>query len=448
MILTPRIYKENIQQLGLRQNKVDTVILRPISNYAVDSRIVHTEVVTSAIVNGTQHALPLNNDITATYFRCIRNEAPGFTAFSRNEYAKARIDCVIATGTTICTLSEPILNVPTATLRFVGNSSKIARGNSTYSSFPEYDLLSTQEWSAATWIAQNKTETSDTLTHDYTGDTFKFNPWVRNVVPIGPLGSNAPVPTANDVITDWAASGGILSHQGVLQNGWEEGGNISSSSFAQFTMYSPSDTSIGATNTLRMYDMYLTKNVRVKKLDDYNVEVSWQVPARLAYIAASQELNPATLKDVDNFAYLDNISEIHIDLSAVPYDTSTQDISLSLTRNAELSDNVLNEFPLEIDAGEAFTVDSYFNDPSYKWTEELAHAILTRYNSGKYVFKCDVPARWAVQNNVHAGSSLTLQLPSGEMVQKNNRDVTFIVQNISKSFDKNKFVYTLHLKER
>lgn len=446
--LTPKVYKQNIKQSLLTNNKIDTVNLRPISNLTADPKVFHTEIVNTISLNGTQYTLPIDNSVASTHKRTISNTRWVNVFLGDTEFAKARMDCVLVTGKTLCTVDDVITGTPTVKINLVGTSKRIARGGSTYENYPGSGDLKNNDWSLAQWISENSNETLNSFTLDYTGATFSMNPWVRNIVHMD-SGVN---PTANDVITDWGPiSGGYV---GPWWQSWAEESNFSIDATPQFRMVSPNtvnkDVETEAGSTLVMHDVHLPISASLIRIDDYNYEVSWQVPVRVAYVAASREAMLFDKKDVDNYAFLDSISEISIELSGIPISSDVRDISYGFDRAGNLTQTTTGNYPVTVDAGELFTLASYhyYDTGNILWTEDLAHKLLTKYKNGKYVVTCDVSAKWAIENNVHINTEMPIMLPDHSMISREGNVCVFEVKNITKSYKSSDFVFSLSLLEK
>ena len=356
--LTPKTYKKGMKHSLLSSNKIDTVIARPISNLAADSTVFHSEQINAVNIRGVRHTLPISQNVVATHFHSSRNFHWGNIIVGNDEFAKARIECVLVSGKTMCKTDQVIQGTPTVNIRLEGSSDVVSRGGSTYDNYPSSDTLSLGNSTIADWIKSNKTETKTGLTHDYSGASFSMNPWIRNIIPY----DSGVDPTPNDIVTDWVSTHGERLH--VWWQGWTENSDFNASSFPEFRMMSPSALSLAYEHhygtTLVMHNMYLPIKKSITKIDDYNYEVSWTVPVRVAYAAASRSFGIFSAEyDIDNFAYLDEVSSIIIELSGTPFSTAVQDISYSLDSSGNLSTVTHDSYPFEIDAEEALTADTY-----------------------------------------------------------------------------------------
>ena len=361
--LTPKIYKKGMKHSLLSANKIDTVKLRPISNRLAENTIFHTTTLDKVNIENVEYVLPISTKISATDFHSSTNYRWGGLFVGNKHFAKARVECVVASGTTLCKTDEVVQGTVIANVRLAGNSKRVARGGSTFDNYPSADSLSSKNYSLSEWIDNNKTETVEGMTHDYTGNLFSLNPWVRNIVHFElpkDIDWSTGKPTANDVVTDWASSNGGRNY--VFWTTWNENSSTNLGVFEQFEMGSPSATSLGveewSSTRLVMHNVQLPILKELKKLDDYNYEVSWTVPIRVAYAAASREFGPlGGAYDIDNYAYLDEVSSITIELSGTPLSTDVQNIAYS-SSDGELTKIVKDNYTVEVDASEALTLDT------------------------------------------------------------------------------------------
>lgn len=358
--LTPNKYKQNIQISMLSSNKIDTVALHPISNVAAENRVFHTEKVNVVTLNNAQQQLPIDSHVQPTHYHTSSNTTWGNIVVGTELFAKARIECVLASGKTRCTAESVIQGDPTVNIRLECQSQRVARGGGTFSSYPAAESLNLPSWSLASWIAENKTETSDSPFFDYAGSHLALNPWVRNFVPFD---SSDNDPSANDVITDWTS--GNSSRIGLWWQNWSENSNLNLNQYPLVRMQSPNtvggDLEMTAGKTLSLHNISIAMTRAVTRLDDHNYEVTWTVPIRVSYAAASRDFGVFGGEyDVDNFAFTDLVTDIIIELSGTPFSTDIQDVSYGLDKNDELITTVTNTFPIDINAEEALTSATYY----------------------------------------------------------------------------------------
>jgi hypothetical protein len=132
-------------------------------------------------------------------------------------------------------------------------------------------------------------------------------------------------------------------------------------------------------------------------------------------------------------------------LSGKPFSTDVVETSYSLAGSV-LTDQVSNLNPFKIDAGELLTLGSMYDNDL--WTEAMALRLLTNYKKGKYYVTLDVPATWAVQNNLRIrGETHKIINQDGSTIQRDGVDCNFYICNITKKFNAGEFTYTLGLVE-
>lgn len=358
--LTPRLYKRNMEWSLLPYNKIDNVNVTPISNaIGIDKTDFHIENFTRAIVGNGEYDLPLSDNVTPTYWRYMYNKFRS-TLYGNNEYAKARMECIMGAGYREVKTDTAISGIPEVEITLSGTSSVIERGGSTYDVYPSLESLKSLSFSLSTWIKNNKTMTNNTLTGDYSGGSFSMNPWVRKVVPSDPSSPQMNLPTYNDILTTWNSVPDNAGRIGTSREAWSEYnsfGNEGNDVFSMYPVNAPTsmddDSILRARNSmLVMSNLTLPIECNVSKKDDYTFVVRWVAPIKIAYIAASRNHNIAKVfYDADNYAYVDDIENVAITLRGRAYDTDTTNVHLSRSTN--------EKHPLKIDFSEALTLQSY-----------------------------------------------------------------------------------------
>lgn len=377
--LTPRVYNKDIKWSLLPSNKVDTVVMNPLINsIPAEDQAFHTVDFTECTVNGAAMTLPVANNTEATHWRYMSNTRwTGIgSGFTTPNLAKARMECVWATGKQRITVDQAITGTPIVELQLVGKSSVVKRGGSNFDSYPSIEDLSTKSFSLATWIEDHKTVTNDFLSGIYENLTVSMNPWIRKVVPAVPIGDNFAdlrIPTtANDVLTNWYDSN--RSHNSATADKWSET-NSFGNDVEPFSMFP-----VGATGgdllelyatCIRMRNLTLDMRCDIKKLSDHEFEISWEAPVQLSYIAAARSIGVfGGSYDIDNYAFVDNITNVIVNLKGRPFDSSTVDIKYGLDEDGNLSTFADELHPLRIEKSEALTLGSF--DKSALGTDILA----------------------------------------------------------------------------
>ena len=441
LILTPRVYRNNMSWAIAPQNKIDTISMSPILNTITgDAAEFHTEKFTTCNVRGANNNLPISNTIAPTHRRTMSNSR--YVPFETYEFAKARVDVVMATGSRRFTLSTPVNGIPNVSLRLLGTSSVQTRGGSSYNNIPSLSDLKNNNFSLAQWVENNKTSTEQSLTWDYSNNSFSTNPWVRNI-------KTYPEETvANDILTAWNEVRSELRTFAVYQDWQSESNYALSSSNPSTALPYPSNLSgeNALTMLLKIYDDRLTMTVSLNRIDSYTYEVTWTAPVRFTYTAASRMRNVVgTSFDVDNWSFVDNITEVDVVLTGKPYNTDKIAISYSLDDAGNLTENTRNEWPYKIDDSEVITMNSTLNGQD--WKTSISKILLDKYKKGKYIVQCDVPAKWVLQNNVHINTQMQIAQQNNTIISRKNVACVFAVKTITKKFKSNEFYYTLGLME-
>lgn len=450
LIISPRIYNDNMRVSFTPHNKIDTVTLLPISNLLTDeAEIIAQAEFNSTLVDGVNLELPVSSDVLPTHWRYMRNDYQRL--FETVNYAKARVECIMGSGTQIITTDKLISDTPIVSIDLVGKSIEVARGGNEYVKYPSIEDLMSKSYNVLEWIEQNKTNEYSYLLGNYADESISMNPWVRKIVPakIDSL-TSINLPTFNDILTSWNDPS-LTGRTWATVDGWNEYSSFGSDApkvqmFPANAQGSSIESVISTAISLRNLSLPIECNVR--KLSDYQYEVSWSAPVKFAYVAASQTRGLLGNKyDLDNYAFADIISNVIITLSGRSYSTEVVSKSYSLDNNGNLTTEVSNEFPIKIDAGEALTLGTFTDLTNEVWIRKLSRDILRKYCKGKYTVTCDVNASWAIQNNIAPGVKVQIQYPDGSFIKRNNQIIIFVVKNIEKVYEANKFIYALKLIE-
>lgn len=411
--LTPRIYDKDIKWSLLPSNKVDTVVMNPLVNsIPAEDKTLYSADFTECTVSGQSRTLPIPDTVNATHWRYMSNTRwTGIgSGFSDTNLAKARMECVWATGKSVVTVDQAITGTPTVELQLVGTSSVVERGGSTFENYPSIEELSTKSFSSASWIESNKTTTNNTLSGIYENLVVSMNPWIRRVVPAvieGDSLTSMRIPTTdNDVITNWFDS--TANRNSATADKWSET-NSFGNDVAMFDMFPANATGSDLLEVyatcIRMRNLTLNMSCSIKKLSDYTFEVSWEAPVRLSYIAAARSLGPLGGKyDIDNFAFVDKITNVVVNLKGRPYDSSTVDIKYGMDAESNLTTFAPELHPLRIEKSEALTLGSF--DQSVFGTE----LYLTPWR-----YTLETGLRWLTTGEVTSASDHTALTPEIEV---------------------------------
>lgn len=358
--LSSREYKNGAKCALRAENAIDTIQLKPISNRQAEPNIVCSSEITAIKLDNVEYVLPVANTVKSTYYRAVNNISGAGIAGSDIEFAKSRIECLMAHGTTICTSETPILGNPTVSFEFKGTSDIVSKDSSTYDNYPSINSMQSATYNLSSWITSAKDSTSENLLHDYSSDVVSMNPWIRNVVPR--LADRQP--TANDVYIDWFPPKDIFGERRPTMDGWYSKSNFNESNYNNFEMLSPNgsayDLEYKLQSYIRMRNIYLPISYSVLKIDDFTVEVTWSLPVRIANAMASRHVGILGGEyDTSNYAYVDHIDKIILNVHAIPVNTTVQEVSYSLADGTLSAEQLQNEKILSIEAEELFTQDMY-----------------------------------------------------------------------------------------
>jgi hypothetical protein len=458
LALGPRIYSKNFKWGVLPKNKIDTVTAQPVINTPLDDADAITQEVSTVTVGGTSSALPIALNIAPTHQFFTNNHESGQPTIMCNNF----VGCVVATGSVSFTLEKPLPKMPTAKLHVSGTTHYINRGSLTHSDV-ENNILPTS--GVATWVhshasgeedwedksidSENRGIYEDPHLVDYTGSSVPLFGWVRVLRPAGAftLGSNSASrnqPDPQDVLTTWVDQ--EKSDYWAKRENWSGFGMADAVEMWPVDLYAKGDMN---TTKIVLNNKTVPISTTVVKIDDYNYRVDYSIPVRYEYMASSQYytsiLGIRTYHDLDNYCFLDRITKLTVELQTQQLDEDSRDISVSLDGTGALTDTVLNVHPLSFERNELITLGTLWGNKL--WIEEMPRYILEKFQSGKYVVECEVPATWALRNNVHVNTEMTIQLQDTTKITRNGADCVFLVKNITKHMQDNNFMFTLSLME-
>ena len=242
-------------------------------------------------------------------------------------------------------------------LELTGNSSVVARGGSTYETYPSLaNLQAYTSYSIAEWIEQHKTETQNNLTWDYSDNKFSMNPWIRKYIPMDLSGNTTP--TENDILTTWNDPS-LSSRTWATAQDWDDQTSWGATGEKiQMWPTNPQGSDLGAllACAIQMYNLSMSTTVNIQKITDYQFKVQWTAPVRFAYLAASRTRGGlGTLYELDNSAFVDNITNVAVKLTGIPFSINTIDKSYGLDGTV-VTTNAPNTHPIKLEASEAFTL--------------------------------------------------------------------------------------------
>lgn len=452
LVLTPRVYGQNTS-IDLRtQNKITSVTMPVMQNTILDPLVVSTQSFVNAEIDNATYVLPVPDDIKSTYYRCVYNSfaRPLFATYN---FAKSRVECLMAKGERTFELSQPIEGIPRATLRFYGRSYTIDRGSGAFDDFPTNDALLDEHFDVSGWIRTNATQLKSNLSENYS-TRVNMTPWINQFI------ARPGAPTPADIRTTWSKPSGGGDVYAYFES-WKNSGNIYVGD-ADFMNAIDGEGAAGADPAkYQMPRLYIGTSqiyptVRILKISTLTYKIEWWAPVRVAYIAASRgrSLFGNTI-EVDNYAFLDEITQIDIDIVASKRDTSFEDITTHL-ENVDANFNYFygpgtDKFNLELAQSESTTKDTTITYPSgSEWvlSQVLPTMLIGANAEGKLYAQIDVPATWVLRNNVDIGTEMQVQQIDGGYVTRDGVTVcTFRVQNMVLRKSMQAITYTLQLLE-
>lgn len=456
--LKPRIYRQGLRWSLLPRNKVDTVTMQPVSNKVSDADVIATSDITSVTIDDTTYALPIPTTVKYNHINLTMNVT------KEVECGKGSTRCVMASGSTTFHLEEPLPSTPTVKLVFAGTTYFVNRASKTYADYPgpsTTDIATwiynnrngSEEWQEKSTDMTNRGTYDDPTLIDYTKGIIPLFPFTRKLIQAQDILVQTDRPEEQDLLTFWTDRS--LGSWGARRDNW------TGASAGNGMVYMWPSKIVAELSGLSVeHQQICLKNktvaitTQVNKIDDYTYTVDWTIPVRYDYAAASQYAKSAFLGigspkvyDLDNYAFLDRISKVTIQLSAPTMSSETFDLSYSLSDSGNLTDNVINEHPLSFDSNELITLDAYWGDASSLWHKKMPEYLLDLYKDGKYVIECSVPASWAIQNNVHVNTRMNVYLQGDKPVTRDGDICVFEVKIIAKIFSNNEFSYAIKLLE-
>ena len=430
--------------------------MSPVKNSIGDPTSFQSEDFTTASVNGSTLTLPIANTLTPSICRYMYNIQ--WLPDSYYEYpegtdqfipAKGRIEVVMGEGSAQLISETPVAGSPMILIDCEGTSSIVEQGSKAFNIYPSIAQLGDPNFSLAGWIESNKTSTSQALTHLYQDNMCALNLWVHKMVPY------PAAPEMSAFISAWSSS---EERYGGEAGPWRD---PTESAWVDLWYPDPTLTSdkhpvtmlpYGLTSryrSLRMTDIQNIISLKVDKVDDFTFNIWWKAPVRLAYATASRyaycDLDEATFTEVDNYAYLDNISKVTITLNGRPYNIDAVNVSYSMS-GGSLIEEVSNAHPYKIDKYESITLASTIG--GVDWTRAISSSLLTKYKDGKYVVAFDVPASWALLNEIKVNTEMQIKLQDGTLISRGSTPCTFEVKTIEKKFNNSEFTFSLRVMEK
>lgn len=462
--LGPRIYGQNFKWGVLPSNKIDTVTMQPVLNTPMDEKSSLTQEVTSVNVGGESKSLPIDLSTAMNFYLASNNYESGATT----TLCINQVSGVVATGSVVFELTNPLPTMPTVKLHCEGTTYFINRGSLTHDTI---DAASTSPSTVASWIYNNASGNeqwtdksmdstnrgmyADPTLVDYTAKSVPLYGWVRKLRPAGALypPELRNQPTEQEVLTTWADQSKGSSSAAItwaVTSNWSGYGTSEAVQMWPATIYATVGDVQSTKISLRNRTVPIS--TKVIKVDDYTYRIDYSVPVRYEYMASSQYYTDPVVgtrnyEDLDNYCFLDRISKIGVELIAQELNTETEDLSFSLDTSGTLTSQVINEHPLSFTQNELITSGAYWGDPATLWSREMSQYILNKFKDGKYIVECEVPAAWALRNGIQINTALTVQLQDGKTISRDGAESIFEVKNIEKRFQDSRFVFALKLME-
>ena len=433
--LTPRIYRQRMKWLIVPKNKIDTITAKPVLNTLSESQLVKTIELTDA--------LPVDPNAQDTH-NCIY-----YNINSSGEYmAVGGISATVISGEINVALDTPINTPLVLKMSLDGNTKYINRNK-----YPLVVYLNLPLTQRGKYISDNadgttsfvdsksndinnKKDEEDNVLVDYTKSTIPNYPFVRTYNDTETSGDYHPRVAPADILTDWRSG---LYDIPKYENWLTYGGTSSTGLYGNITDEG------GKTPEQRIAILKRDINIQydIVKVDDYNYTIKYAIPVRYVYYAAAAYKNIFGNNITgDSYAFIDLVSKITFDIYAETLSEETQDISYSLDDNNTLTSiNIKNKNILNFSKNEFITLGTTYNGLS--WLDEMSEYILTTYKNGKYIIdNINVPAQWAIDNDIHINSGIYVETLNNKKIQK-----LFLVKNIEKSFSAGEFIYKLKLLE-
>ena len=466
IILKPNTYLQGMLWQIKPKTKIDTVNMSPVLN-SVKTEVVDTRELTSGKTpSGTAITLPLADSDNAAsagkLMSCTRKSATWSA-----EMGYARTSLTTIKGSYQVHFSTPPARTPTATWSIDGNTQYLSRKAKTVSEIANSGVYNSD---VCTYIKNNKageeafvdsksydnvnrSSFKNGLLMDYSQSSIVMYPWIRKTTGEWPGGIIADYlassyrPKEADIFCNWN-NGSDADWLPPYEN-WNTynlSGKIRQGPYAWYTESGsePVQNHFIPLIPSWTYSFYC----RVTKLNSYDYQVDYELPVRYFQIAAAKAVGSAihsTEIRRDSYGWKDVASKVTITLQAGTFDESIEQLSYSLDSSGNLTQDVINDYPISIEQNDLVTMDALWG--SDKWVERMPKYLLTEYKKGKYVLECTVKADWALINNIGINTEIQVKLQNGQFISKNGSTTTFAVKTIEKSFKNSEFVYNLRMLE-
>lgn len=466
IILKPNTYLQGMLWQIKPKTKIDTVNMSPILN-SVKTDVVDTRELTSGKTpSGTSITLPLaDSNNAASQGKLMSCDRKSLTWFAVMGYARTSLTTI--KGSYQVHFDTPPARTPTATWSIDGNTQYLTRGAKTVD---EIYNSGTTNSEVCTFIKNNKageesfvdsksydnvnrSSFKDGLLMDYSQSSIVMYPWIRKTTGEWPGGIIADYLTSSyrpkeaDIFCNWN-NGSDADWLPPYEN-WNTYNLSGKIRQGPYTWHAAAGSEATQNHFIPMipswtYSFYC----RVTKLNSYDYQIDYELPVRYFQIAAAKAVGSVihtTEIARDSYGWKDVASKVTITLQAGTFDESIEQLSYSLDSSGNLTEDVINDYPISIEQNDLVTMDALWG--SEKWVERMPKYLLTEYKKGKYVLECTVKAEWALINNIGINTEIQVKLQNGQLISKNGLTVTFAVKTIEKSFKNSEFVYNLRMLE-
>lgn len=466
IILKPNTYLQGMLWQIKPKTKIDTVNMSPMLN-AVQTEIVDTRELTSGKTpSGTAITLPLaDSDNAASQVKIMTCTRKSATWFAEMGYARTSLTTI--KGSYQVHFNTPPARTPTATWSIDGNTQYLTRGAKTVEEIANAGIYNSE---VCTFIANNKageeafvdSKSYDSINRasfkkgllmDYSQSSIVMYPWIRKTTGEWPGGIIAEYlassyrPKEADIFCEW--NNGSSANWLPPYENWNTYNLSGKIKQGPYAWYAESGSEPTQNHFIPLipswtYAFYC----RVTKLNSYDYQVDYELPVRYFQIAAAKAVGSVIHSSEvrrDSYGWKDVASKVTITLQAGTFDESIEQLSYSLDSSGNLTQDVINDYPISIEQNDLVTMDALWG--SDKWVERMPKYLLTEYKKGKYVLECTVKADWALINNIGINTEIRVKLQNGQFISKNGLTITFAVKTIEKSFKNSEFVYNLRMLE-
>lgn len=446
MILTSRNYKPNMVLQVAPKNAIDTVTSSP---YSISTRetIVDTHTLTTGRTpSGTMVNLPMANSSGATSSEYTARYNNGY-----NTLGNCHVSVTTVKGSYTIELEEAPSGPVEVSWNLSGTRKVTTRGAQNVATDFAGVLSAT---AAANFVDSHVGSTYELHKEFYHDDKVNVFPWVTESTGNTPSGTTLQqymasgyAPTNDQVLTRWFWPEQTFSRYGYLYpkySNWPNAGRGLRQGTPKSYWTAEADSSSFNDSFIDISGAQYAFNCSIVQRDIFTYVVSYELPVRYVYLAGATVWEPGVGPvpgASDSYGILDVVDSITITATALTESKESVDISYGLDPNGFIDeDYATNKKPYKIELNTFVTGQTKVGNTL--WVEAVSQEILTKYKNGKFIAKCTVPARWAVENGVHVNSQIQLRLQDGTLVPR-----IFKVKTIEKVFEASQFVYNLGLLE-